>query len=150
LDNRPDIVGHSGMIDIWAHREPASKTTFIVRRNLCCWPYRLGALFDRYPNLCADISATRDSHHSALCFRFYRYANACCTADKGYNTAMYRITFRVLETLDEHFYESDQFGYHWSMNGFGLRDPVLKDLPRECLKILNRKPRNSHAGGEAG
>jgi hypothetical protein len=31
---------------------------------------------------------------------------------------MYRVTFRILETLDEHFYETDMFSYHWSLNGF--------------------------------
>ena len=40
--------------------------------------------------------------------------------DMGLDTSMYRITFRVLETNDEHFYETGQFGYHWAMNGFGL------------------------------
>jgi len=48
--------------------------------------------------------------------------------------AMYRITFRVLETWDEHFYETDQFGYHWTLNGFGLPDEILRaqGLSRQC------------------
>jgi hypothetical protein len=53
---------------------------------------------------------------------------------------MYRITFRVLETEDEHFYESGQFGYHWSLNGFGLPDTILKKLYREnAVKLLIKK-----------
>jgi hypothetical protein len=48
--------------------------------------------------------------------------------DMGMDKSMYKITFRVLETLDEHFYESELFGYHWSMNGFGLSENILKKL----------------------
>ena len=55
----------------------------------------------------------------------------------GFDKTMYRITFRILETLDEHFYESEQFGYHWSLNGFGLPDRSLKRVYREnAAKIL--------------
>ena len=39
---------------------------------------------------------------------------------------MYRITFRILESQDEHFYEIDQFGYHWPLNGLGLNDEILQ------------------------
>ena len=40
--------------------------------------------------------------------------------DIGFEKPMYRVTFRILESLDEHFYEIEQFDYHWSLNGFGL------------------------------
>ena len=53
---------------------------------------------------------------------------------------MFSITFRMLESLDEHFYETDQFNYHWAMNGFGLPDSVLKKVYREnALKLLRKK-----------
>ena len=55
----------------------------------------------------------------------------------GFEKTMYRVTFRILETMDEHFYESEQFGYHWSLNGFGLPDASLKRVYREnAAKIL--------------
>jgi len=55
----------------------------------------------------------------------------------GFEKTMYRTTFRILETLDEHFYESEQFGYHWSLNGFGLPDASLKRVYHEnAAKIL--------------
>ncbi len=41
---------------------------------------------------------------------------------------MYRETFRVLETEDEHFYGHHLSGYHWPLHGFGLRPEVLKKL----------------------
>ena len=54
---------------------------------------------------------------------------------------MYKITFRVLESLDEHFYEIERFGYHWSMNGFGLSDEILKKVYREnAAKLLSNRP----------
>lgn len=49
---------------------------------------------------------------------------------------MYRRTFRILETLDEHFYDRE-YGYHWPLYGFGLPDSVLKRIYREnALKIM--------------
>jgi hypothetical protein len=51
---------------------------------------------------------------------------------------MYQTTFRILETLDEHFY-APIFGYHWSYSGLGLSDPVLKKIYRaNALKIIKR------------
>jgi hypothetical protein len=44
----------------------------------------------------------------------------------GSDKSMYRVTFRILESLDEHFYAFDQFNYHWPLNGFGLSDETLK------------------------
>src|SRR5256885_5251562 len=46
--------------------------------------------------------------------------------DMGFEKPMYRVTFRILESLDEHFYEAEQFDYHWSLNGFGLSDEDRK------------------------
>ncbi len=50
------------------------------------------------------------------------------------DASMYRITFRILETLDEHFYEHDQFGYHWALNGWGLSDDTLRKVYSENAK----------------
>jgi hypothetical protein len=54
----------------------------------------------------------------------------------GFEKAMYQITFRILETLDEHFYEFEQFDYHWSLNGFGLPDEVLQKVYRTNAEKL--------------
>jgi hypothetical protein len=49
---------------------------------------------------------------------------------------MYRNTFRVLETEDEHFYASN---YHWPMHGLGLSPEVLQKLYHSnAEKILKR------------
>ena len=150
LDNQPNIVGHSGMIDILERtlkRHP--RTTFIACHfaNLDYDLTRLGELFARYPNFYADISARYAETATIPRFvsRFYaRYADRLLYGtDMGANPQMYRITFRVLESPDEHFYEIEQFGYHWSMNGFELPDSVLKRVYRDnALKILNGRRRS--------
>ena len=48
--------------------------------------------------------------------------------DMSFDLAMYRTTFRILESDDEHFYETDLFGYHWALNGFGLPKNILKKI----------------------
>ena len=55
----------------------------------------------------------------------------------GYDTKMYRTTFRILESQDEHFYEIDQFGYHWPLYGLGLNDEILGRVYHEnAAKLL--------------
>ena len=61
----------------------------------------------------------------------------------GFDKSMYMVTFRILESQDEHFYEIDQFGYHWPLYGFGLGDKILKKVYRDnalnIYKIENKK-----------
>ena len=144
LDNQPNIVGLSGMVDILertAQKHP--KMTFIACHfaNLDYDLARLGEAFDRNPNLYADISAryAETGPIPRFAAKFYsEYADRLVYGtDMGFDKAMYRITFRILETLDEHFYEIDQFSYHWALNGFGLSDSILKQLYRDnAAKLL--------------
>ncbi|MDZ7261561.1 MAG: amidohydrolase [candidate division KSB1 bacterium] len=144
LDNQPDIVGHAGMIDILERtikRHP--KTIFIACHfaNLSYNLTKLGELFDKYPNLYADISAryAETAPIPRFVAKFYEkyQARLLYGTDMGFDTDMYRITFRILESTDEHFYEIDQFGYHWALNGFGLSDKILKKVYRDnALKVL--------------
>ena len=144
LDNQPGIVDHQGMIDILERtvkKHPG--TTFIACHFANC-SYDLsilGSLLDRYPNLYADISA--------------RYAEICAIpraagrfidqyqdrivygTDMGRDGEMYRITFRLLESADEHIY-SGQFSYHWPLQGLELPDGVLEKIYRmNALGIMN-------------
>ena len=56
--------------------------------------------------------------------------------DMGIDAEMYRITFRVLETADEHFYPERISNYHWPWHGFDLEDPVLKKIYSENARRL--------------
>lgn len=135
LDNKPNIVDLPGMIEILdrtvsRHR----KTTFIACHfaNLDYDLARLGEMFERNPNLYADISAryaeTAPIPRFARTF-YEKYAQRLVYGtDMGFDKPMYRVTFRILETQDEHFYEIEQFDYHWSLNGFGLSDETLKQV----------------------
>ena len=144
LDNQPNIVGLSGMVDILERtvaRHP--NTTFIACHfaNLDYDLARLGEVLERNPNLYADISAryaeTAPIPRFASAF-YEKHANRLVYGtDMGFDKSMYRVTFRILESLDEHFYEIDQFSYHWSLNGFGLSDAILKQVYHDnAAKLL--------------
>jgi predicted TIM-barrel fold metal-dependent hydrolase len=98
----------------------------------------LGKLFDRYPNLYADIAAryaeTAPVPRATAAFYEKYQDRLVYGTDMGMDASMYQITFRILETLDEHFYEHKQFGYHWALNGLGLSDAVLKKIYSDNAK----------------
>ena len=102
----------------------------------------LGEMFDKYPNLYADISA-----RFAELAPVPRYSRAFIEkyqdrllygTDMGFSQSMYAVTFRLLQTADEHFYEIDLFNYHWPLYGFDLEDSVLRKLYYEnAVRILD-------------
>ncbi len=103
---------------------------------------RLGALLDKYPNLYVDLAGRMAE--SAVTPRATRrfllkYADRVLYGtDNGMAPSMYRMTFRLLETDDEHIYNPD-FGYHWSYSGFDLPAKVLKKIYRDnALRILKK------------
>jgi len=143
LDNQANIVDLSGMVDILertAQRHP--KTTFVACHfsNLDYDLARLGECFDRNPNLYADISAryAETAPIPRFASQFYaKHADRLVYGtDMGFDKPMYRTTFRILETQDEHFYEIDQFGYHWPLNGFGLPDSILQQIYHDTAAKL--------------
>jgi predicted TIM-barrel fold metal-dependent hydrolase len=146
LDNQPGIVGHAGMIDILERavkRHP--KTTFVVCHFANCSHdlNRLGQLFDACPNLYADISA-RYAETAAIprfTAKFYEaYQDRLVYGtDMTASPQVYKMTFRILESADEHFYDWQNFSYHWPLYGLALSDPVLEKVYRtNALKILDR------------
>lgn len=135
LDNQPGIVGHSGMIDILERTvKKHSRTTFIACHfaNLDYDLGRLGQIFERHPNLYADIAARYAETAPIPRFASQFYAKNADRllygTDMGFDKPMYQVTFRILQTMDEHFYEIEMFNYHWSLNGFGLSDEILQKL----------------------
>jgi uncharacterized protein len=143
LDNQPNIVGLSGMVDIYEKTLAQHRNTTFIACHFMNLDYdlaRLGEVLERNPNLYADISAryAETAPIPRFAGQFYeKYASRLVYGtDMGFDKEMYRITFRILESLDEHFYEVDQFSYHWALNGFGLSDEVLKKVYRENAATL--------------
>jgi len=142
-----NILNHNELIQTLENalqRNP--KTTFIACHFAnCSFDLEiLGNLLDNYPNLWADNSAryAETAPIPRYMKSFYnKYQNRLVYGtDMGFNEDMYKITFRILETEDEHFYETELFNYHWPCNGFGLPDSVLKKIYKEnALIILNSK-----------
>jgi len=131
----PGIIGFDALIQTLENAvQNNPNTTFIACHfaNLNHDMAKLGQLLDKYPNLYADISARYAESATIPRYMkaFYeRYQDRLLYGtDMGNNTTMYRITFRILESSDEHFYEIGLFGYHWALNGFGLPDDVLKKV----------------------
>lgn len=144
LDNQPGIIGLEGLVDGLERavaRHP--KTIFIACHfaNCCYNLTRLGELFDKYPNLYADNSA-RYAETAAIprfTARFYeKYQDRIVYGtDMGLGVGTYQLTFRILESADEHFYAWSHFTYHWPLYGLALSDPVLQKVYRtNALKIL--------------
>jgi predicted TIM-barrel fold metal-dependent hydrolase len=144
LDDKPGIVDHAGMIDILERAVRAHPRTTFVACHFANLDYdlaHLGELLDRLPNLYADIAARYAETAVIPRFAAQFYARhqdrLVYGTDMGFDLDMYRITFRILETLDEHFY-APIFGYHWSYSGFGLPDPVLEKLYRTNAQRVAR------------
>lgn len=143
LDNQPGIVGHDGMIDILERavkRHP--RTIFIACHFANCSHdlNRLGTLFDACANLYADISAryAETAPIPRFTAQFYaRYQERLVYGtDMGTSGDMYRVTFRILESPDEHFYVRDYFTYHWPLHGLNLSDRILEKVYRTNAQAL--------------
>ncbi len=147
LDNQKNILSLAEELKCLENAvKKHPKTTFIACHfaNQVTDLSKLGKLFDKYPNLYADIGA-----RYAEVAPIPRYTKAFMEkynnrllygTDMGFDRPMYEITFRVLETADEHFYDIDQFGYHWALNGLDLSNNTLKKLyNKNAEKILNIK-----------
>jgi predicted TIM-barrel fold metal-dependent hydrolase len=154
LDNQTNILSHAellGTLERAAKKHP--RTLFVACHFAnCCYDLaRLGAMFDGCPNLYADISArfaeTATIPRAAAQF-YQKYQDRLVYGtDMGRGKEMYQTTFRILETEDEHFYDWDQFTYHWPLYGLGLSDGVLKKVYQENAQAVLRKARaNAQAG----
>jgi len=121
------------------------KTTFIACHFAnCCYNLEiLGKLLDQYPNLFADISAryAETATIPRYMAAFYdKYQDRLLYGtDMGFEDAMYETTFRVLQTPDEHFYRTEQFNYHWALNGFDLDDEILQKLYKTNAVIVMKQ-----------
>ena len=129
------ILGHDELVATLEHAvRDNPKTTFIACHlaNTCSDLSMLAKLFDKYPNLYADISARYGEiapiPRYAHAF-IEKYSNRIVYGtDMGTASDMYQTTFRILESADEHFYEHERFSYHWPLYGLSLTDATLKKI----------------------
>ena len=144
LDNQPNIVKLAGMVEILDRTATRHRNTTFVACHFANLDYdlaHLGEIFDRNPNLYADISAryAETAPIPRFASQFYaKYSDRLVYGtDMGFDRDMYHITFRILESQDEHFYEFEQFGYHWPLYGLGLSDDVLQRVYHDnAAKLL--------------
>ena len=154
----PGMYDHDHLVDSLdktAGRHP--KTTFIACHlsNLDYDLNRLSQMFDRHPNLYADIAAR--FAETATIPRFTRQflmkypERVVYGTDVTYSKPFFATTFRILETEDEHFYERGlvdtanfNFNYHWTLNAFGLPDNVLKNIYHDnAVNVFKKAQENA-------
>lgn len=121
------------------------QTTFIACHlaNCCSDLGQLARLFDAYPNLYADIGARYGEiapiPRAVRAFMEKYRARLLYGTDNHYKGGLYPVSFRILETADEHFYETSRFGYHWPLHGLDLSDETLRDLYQgNSVRVLGR------------
>lgn len=133
--SKPGILNHAqllGTLEATVRNHP--RTTFIACHlaNSCADLSVLERLLDRYPNLYADIAArygeiSPTPRRTKAFLEKYSHRIVYGT-DMGITPDMYHVTFRILETADEHFYEHDRFGYHWPLHGLNLSEEALRSI----------------------
>ena len=135
LDNQKDILNLDEVVQTLENAVAKHPTAIFIACHLANYNHdlkKLGKLLEKYPNLYADIAA-RYAENAPV----PRYTSAFITqyqdkllygTDMGFEKSMYEVTFRILETADEHFYEIELFNYHWPLYGLNLNDEVLVKL----------------------
>jgi predicted TIM-barrel fold metal-dependent hydrolase len=147
----PGLLLHDGLIEGLERAARKHPKTMFIACHLANLDYdltRLGQMFDRNPNLYADISArfaeTAPIPRFVAAF-FHKYPDRVLYGtDMAYNQRMFSTTFRILESHDEHFYERDlnfNFDYHWPLNGLGLPDAILKKVYSDNARRVFQRAR---------
>ena len=145
LDNRPGIVDHNGMMVILEETVKKYPGTTIIACHLANCSYDLsivGSMLDKFANFYIDIGArfgefSPTPRTTGAFFEKYQDRILYGT-DMGFSPEMYRTTFRILESSDEHFYAHDQFSYHWPLYGLDLDEVILEKIYRlNALRITN-------------
>lgn len=133
--SKKGILNHDQLIATLERAVKENPKTIFIACHLanCCSDLSvLAKLFDAYPNLRADIAARYGEIAPIPRYTkafMEKYADRLVYGtDMGTSPDMYRTTFRILETEDEHFYEQALFNYHWPLYGLGLSDDLLKKL----------------------
>jgi predicted TIM-barrel fold metal-dependent hydrolase len=132
---RPGILDHDQLVATLDHAARDNpRTTFIACHlaNCCSDLTQLGRLLDAHPNLFADIGGRFGEiapiPRAAKAFFMRYHERLLYGTDAPYTSRFYQLSFRILESADEHFYDIDMFGYHWPLHGLALEERELKAL----------------------
>jgi predicted TIM-barrel fold metal-dependent hydrolase len=144
VDLEPGMLNHAQLIKTLENVVGENPQTIFIACHFANCEYDLaisGDLLNRYSNLYLDISAryAETATIPRYMSSFYeKYQDRLLYGtDMGMDPEMYRTTFRILETNDEHFYETGMFGYHWALSAFGLSPEILKKIYQtNAQKIL--------------
>ena len=144
--SKPGILNHDQLVGTLENAVKNNPKTIFIACHLanCCANLDMfGKLLDAYPNLYGDIAARYGElapvpRHVKAFIEKYQDRILYGT-DMGTRKLMYQTTFRILESLDEHFYVHDLFSYHWPLYGLGLSDPALKKVYGDnARRIISR------------
>jgi uncharacterized protein len=154
----PGMYDHNQLVDTLDKTAQKHPKTIFIACHLSNLDYdltRLGEMFDRRPNLYADISARFAETATIPRFtsRFLmKYPDRVVYgSDVSYSVPFFKTSFRITESEDEHFYERGlvesanfNFNYHWTLNGFGLPDDVLKNVYHDnAVNIFKKAQENA-------
>jgi predicted TIM-barrel fold metal-dependent hydrolase len=144
VPNTPGVLQHDEVVETLGRalgKHP--RTIFIACHfaNCCSDLDRLGAMLDAHTNLFADMGArfAEISPIPRFVSKFFdRYQDRLLYGtDNNPDPEMYRTSFRILESSDEHFYPAYFRKYHWPMHAFALPEPILKKIYRDnALRLL--------------
>src|SRR6266487_2495537 len=143
------ILGHAQLIKTLEDVVRDNANTKFIACHFANCEYDLsilGSLLGKYANFYADVSARfgETSTIPRYMASFYeKYQDKLLYGtDNIPESDMYEITFRILETLDEHFYYY-RF-YHWPSYGFGLNDNILKKVYQTNAKKILKNEISKH------
>jgi predicted TIM-barrel fold metal-dependent hydrolase len=141
--SKEGILDHDQLINTLEEAVKNNPRTIFIACHLanCCADLnKLAGLFDAYPNLYADIAARFGEIAPIPRFAkkfIEKYQDRLVYGtDMGTDVEMYRTTFRILESSDDHFYKQRLFNYHWPLYGLSLNDSTLRKIYNENAKKI--------------
>jgi predicted TIM-barrel fold metal-dependent hydrolase len=144
ITNAPGVLTHEQVLATLKNMVKKHPRTTIIAchfANCSADLNALGEMFEQFPNLYADMGArfTEITGIPRFVLRFFtKYQDRLLYGtDNTPRPEMYRTSFRILESEDEHFYPTSFSKYHWPSQGFALPDQLLKKIYRDnALKII--------------
>ena len=156
LDNKPGIMGHNELVESYEAAAKRHPRTIFIASHLANLDYdltRLGQIFERNPNFYVDFSArfheTATIPRTTAAFLKKWSHRVVYGTDIPFSQHLFSLTYRILESADEHFYDQDfyfNFNYHWPMYGMALPNDVLKNVYRDSALSAFKLARSKAKG----